>query len=212
MFTEKFVALFALHWREWEVQAHDALDFFNHLSLKLIGNHRHFNIKGWNWFGTHNLFDCFIRDQKLKLLGSFAVNNFVTASGSLVLLNVWWLQSWRGWSFSCLNIMWLLLDKLLRWLWHLITCLSSIGADVATSLHSTNSVSRSHHAIRIRLRISGIHIDWLRSHWNSRSVKLLLELALLNSILLLVRLVITVSFLGVVHFSFKSIKIFKLFP
>lgn len=33
MLAEKFVAFYAFHRLEWEVAAHDALDFFNHLSL-----------------------------------------------------------------------------------------------------------------------------------------------------------------------------------
>ena len=66
--AEKFVALLAFLRREWEVEAHDALDFFNHFSLQLVGNHRHFNVESWNWLGSHDLFDSFIGDQKGKLL------------------------------------------------------------------------------------------------------------------------------------------------
>jgi len=77
--AEKLIAFLAFHWLEWEVHAHHALDFFNHLSLQFVCNHWHFNVKSWNWLRSHDLFDSLVRDQKSKLL-TFAVE-FVTAGG-----------------------------------------------------------------------------------------------------------------------------------
>ena len=63
--AEKLVAVFALERLEWELEAHDALDLFDHLSLKLILDLVHLNVKRRNWFWAHHLLDCLIANDKV---------------------------------------------------------------------------------------------------------------------------------------------------
>ena len=53
IFTEKFIALFALLGFVWELEANNTLNLLNHFSLELILDFIHLNIKRWNWFWTH---------------------------------------------------------------------------------------------------------------------------------------------------------------
>ena len=53
IFTEKFIALFALLGFVWELEANNTLNLLNHFSLELILDFIHLNIKRWNRFWTH---------------------------------------------------------------------------------------------------------------------------------------------------------------
>ena len=67
--AEELVAALALKRLEWELFADDALDFFNHLSLKLVLNGVHLDVEGWNWLGAHELFHSPVgRDQVQSLI------------------------------------------------------------------------------------------------------------------------------------------------
>lgn len=65
IFAEKLVAAFAFERFERELTAHDALDLFNHLSLELILDFVHLNIKSWNGLWTHHNLNSLIRDNKI---------------------------------------------------------------------------------------------------------------------------------------------------
>ena len=68
VFAEKLVAAPALKRLEWELTTHGALNFFNHLSLKLILDFVHLNIESWDRLWTHQLLDDFIRDDEIQSL------------------------------------------------------------------------------------------------------------------------------------------------
>lgn len=96
-FAEKLVAALALQWLVWELEANDALNFFNHLSLELILNLVHLDVERWHWLWTHDLLN--------SPLAALEVTSLVDAK--LLFLCVHFLEDWVH-SF-------LLLVQILHW-------------------------------------------------------------------------------------------------
>ena len=67
VFTEEFIALFALTWIVWELSTHNTSNFLHHFLLKFILYLWHFDIKLWNWFWPHNFFNGFIRNYQFHV-------------------------------------------------------------------------------------------------------------------------------------------------
>jgi hypothetical protein len=65
IFTEKLVATFALERFIRELVTHYALDLVNHLSLKLVLDFFHFDIKTWNWVRPKNKLDTWVSDDEI---------------------------------------------------------------------------------------------------------------------------------------------------
>jgi hypothetical protein len=68
IFTEKFVARFALKGFVRELTADDTLNFLDHLSLEFVLNFIHLNIKGWNWLRSHNLLNGLVSNNQVESL------------------------------------------------------------------------------------------------------------------------------------------------
>ena len=154
IFTEEFVAVFALEWLIWELQAHNALNFFSHLSLELILNLLHFDIKLRNWLWSHNSLNSSIRNKHVLhistghlrdffglVLGwsllSWALAFIIFAGGELTVKRCGWSLIWRHeWSILLLHsLKWTLASALVA---------SNLVGEGRTSLVSTG---RIHHLL-----------------------------------------------------------------
>lgn len=60
VFAEQLVALDTFHWLKRKIQTHNALNFFYHLALQLVGNKWHLDVQTWNRLRPHNLLDSLI--------------------------------------------------------------------------------------------------------------------------------------------------------
>jgi len=66
--AEKLVTLIALQRFVWELEADDTLDLLNHLSLELILDLIHLDVKRGNRLWSHHFIDGFVRDNEIKSL------------------------------------------------------------------------------------------------------------------------------------------------
>jgi hypothetical protein len=66
--AEQLVAIPALKGLVREVTAHHAVDFFHHLSLQLVLNFVHLDVKLWNWLRAHNPVYGFVTNNHIECL------------------------------------------------------------------------------------------------------------------------------------------------